>query len=207
MSDVTEAAEATVKPGKRRHNWIAIKRCWTAGEPVLDIASRFDLPPSSIYVQASRAKWPKRRDIQAAPVINLGPNLTSIARITEAALPQIIAQQHSAISAEVKARIRLWFDKTLTAADGLHAQVTSKIQGRLDVEEVKSLASSLEVIDRVARRTFGLDSPGSQGAGVAGLALVSQPWSGSAVIDVTPEPAARLEAPGSAPESPKEATP
>jgi hypothetical protein len=203
MSSVTAEPETQRKPKRRHHNWTAIKRCWTAGEPVLDIASRFDLPASSIYVQASRFKWPKRRDIQAAPVINLGPNLTSIARITEAALPQIIAQQHSAISAAVKERIRIWFDKTLVAADGLHAQVTSKINGRLDVEEVKSLASSLEVIDRVARRTFGLDSPAGTSA-VSGLSVITQPWSGSAIIDVTPEPA---QLPAVAQEAPKDATP
>ena len=207
MSDVTESTEATVKLKRAKYNWTGIKKAWVSGESVVDIGVRYNLPASAIYSKASISGWPRRRDLLQAMPKPETPSLTAIARTTETLIPQIVAQQHNVISAEVRNRIKAWFDKTLKACNGLHEQLDRKTKRNLDVEEIKSLAGSLELIDRVARRTFGLDSPGSQGAGVAGLALVSQPWSGSAIIDVTPEPVARLEAPATQPDVAKETAP
>ncbi len=190
MGAVTMEEPVTpTKPTKRRHNWAAIKKCWNAGEAVADISLRHNVGIQQIYQHASEGKWTRRRDMADAEQKPVMPSSAAIARTTETALPQIIAQQHAFVSAEVKRRINAWFDKTLSTADGLHDEIISKVRRIHDVEEIKSLAGSLELVDRVARRTFGLDSPGSQSSGISGLALVAQPWSGSAVIDVTPEPA------------------
>jgi hypothetical protein len=96
------------------------------------------------------------------------------------------AQAHGPIlSEEAKRHVKQWFDKVLSTAGRIHEQIDERLDRKLEVEELKSLALTLSSVDSTARRTFGLDQPGGPAA---------SPWAAASlarqcpVIDVEPIP-------------------
>lgn len=187
-TEAKEQREAERKTKGRREkgsiDWGPIRKDWNGGVSVAEISEKYGLSESTIYSQAQRHRWPKR-DLLAkgrqAPI-----NAPAVAaKAVEKAIESTVAQQVPAINAVVREKLAAWFEKVLATADRLHSQVDMMSGGRLEVEEIKSLASTLETIDRVSRRTFGLDSPAGSSVSVFS---VSAPVVSCPVIDVEPLP-------------------
>jgi hypothetical protein len=193
----TEAKEEKQEKGKRERrakgsiDWGPIRKAWNGGLSVAEICERYNISDSTIYSQAKRYRWPRREIIPGgrnAPIE--APAIA--AKATEKAIEQSVAQQIPAINAVVREKLSRWFEKVLATSDKLHAQVDALSDGRLEVEEIKSLASSLETIDRVSRRTFGLDSPSGSPVSVFSVAA---PTISCPVIDVETIPEATPSTP------------
>lgn len=188
----TEAKEEGETGGKAKGrtlkrmdvDWALVKRRWMSGEPAMQIASDMQIPYQTVYSHIRRSKWPKPKpkEVQQAmvPVVQ-----KTVAQETKEAVQREVMAQAPAIAAETRKRLNEWFEAVLRNAGMLQRQIEDASARRCEVEEVKSLASSLEVVDRVARRTFGLDSPAGSAVSVFSVAapVVSCP-----VIDVEPIP-------------------
>ena len=189
-TEATEQRETEGKAKGRREkgsiDWGPIRKDWNGGVSVAEISEKYGLSQSTVYSQAQRHRWPRREILakgRSAPI-----NAEAVAsKAVEKAIETTVAQQVPAINAVVRQKLSKWFEKVLATADRLHSQVDMMSGGRLEVEEIKSLASTLETIDRVSRRTFGLDSPSGSPVSVFSVAapVVSCP-----VIDVEPIPEA-----------------
>lgn len=165
-------------------DWAPIKRDWNNGIAVAEIREKYGIGLSSIYSQAKRHRWTRRETIIRGKTVPVNP--TAVAgKAVEKAIETTVSQQVPAIQQAVREKLNAWFQKVLVTTDRLHKQVDEMSEGRLEVEEIKSLSSSLETVDRVARRTFGLDSPAGSAVSVFS---VSAPVVSCPVIDVEPIP-------------------
>ena len=168
----TEAKEEREPRGKREKgsiDWGPIRKDWNGGVSVAEISEKYGLSQSTIYSQAQRHRWPRREILAKGRVAPIKAEVVA-SKAVEKAIETTVAQQVPAINAVVREKLSAWFEKVLATADRLHSQVDMMSGGRLEVEEIKSLASSLETIDRVSRRTFGLDSPGQSPVSVFSVA-------------------------------------
>jgi hypothetical protein len=174
-------------------DWVMVKRRYLDGEPAMQIAEELGIPCQTVYSHIRRSRWPKPepRQIakQVAPVM-----AKTVAQQTQEIVKQEVTSQAPAIAAEARKKLNDWFGKVLRVTDTLHRQIEDASERRCEVEEIKSLASSLEVVDRIARRTFGLDSPSGSPVSVFS---VSAPTISCPVIDVETIPEAT---PASAPQ-------
>lgn len=174
--------EMVKRRAKGTIDWGPIRKEWMKGCDVAEMASRHGTSPKTIYSQAARRKWPARETVvKAAAVTSRTGEMAG--EVVKRSIETSVAEQAPAIAAAVREQLNGWFTKVLRTTDKLQSHVDAMADGRLEVEEVKSLASSLEVVDRVARRTFGLDSPAGSAVSVFSVAapVVSCP-----VIDVEP---------------------
>ena len=94
-----------------------------------------------------------------------------------------------ALAAEARRKLNDWFERVLSTTEILHRQISDASSKRLEVEEIKSLSSSLETVDRIARRTFGLDSPTGSASPVSVFSVAS-PAIACPIIDVDTLPEA-----------------
>lgn len=167
-------------------DWVLVKRRYLDGEPAMQIAAELGIPCQTVYSHIRRSKWPKPapRAVakEVAPVLQ-----KTVAQETAEIVKQEVSAQAPAIAAEARRKLNDWFAKVLRVTDTLHRQIEDAAERRCEVEEIKSLSSSLETVDRIARRTFGLDSPAGSTVSVFSVAapVVSCP-----VIDVEPIPEA-----------------
>jgi len=189
----TEAKEGREQRGKRGStvkrmdvDWMLVKRRWMSGEPAMQIAADMQIPYQTVYSHIRRSKWPKpepKRVQQAvAPIVQ-----KTVAQETREAVQREVAQQAPAIAAETRRRLNEWFESVLRNAGMLQRQIEDASSRRCEVEELKTLSSSLETVDRIARRTFGLDAPAGSPVSVFS---VSAPTISCPVIDVETIPEA-----------------
>lgn len=167
-------------------DWPLVKRRFQAGESMLQLSKELNVPANTIYSHIRRHRWNRVERAQAARVIAPAVQKT-VAQETEQIVKQEVSMQAPAIAAEARRRLNDWFAKVLKVTDTLHRQIEDAAERRCEVEEIKSLSSSLETVDRIARRTFGLDSPSGSSVSVFSVAapVVSCP-----VIDVEALPEA-----------------
>lgn len=183
----TEAKEGKEPRGEQRErrakgsvDWAPIKRDWNNGVAVAEIREKYGIGLSSIYSQAKRHRWARRETIVKGRTVPVSAPAVA-AKATEKAIEQAVSAHAPAINSIVREKLAAWFEKVLVTTDRLHKQVDAMSEGRLEVEEIKSLSSSLETVDRIARRTFGLDSPAGSPVSVFS---VSAPTISCPVIDV-----------------------
>jgi predicted transcriptional regulator len=161
-------------------DWVMVKRRYLDGEPAMQIAEELGIPCQTVYSHIRRSRWPKPEPRavakQVAPVL-----AKTVAQQTHEIVKQEVTSQAPAIAAEARKKLNDWFGKVLRVTDTLHRQIEDASERRCEVEEIKSLASSLETVDRIARRTFGLDSPAGSPVSVFS---VSAPTISCPVIDV-----------------------
>ena len=161
----TEAKDGKEPRGKRGRtakrmdvDWVMVKRRYLDGEPAMQIAEELGIPCQTVYSHIRRSKWPK--PVPRAIAKTVAPVLAkTVAQQTQDIVKQEVTSQAPAIAAEARKKLNDWFGKVLRVTDTLHRQIEDASERRCEVEEIKSLASSLETVDRIARRTFGLDSP------------------------------------------------
>jgi hypothetical protein len=188
----TEAKEGKEPRGKREGkrakgtiDWNPVKRDWNRGLAVAEIARIHNLETSTIYAQASRHKWTKRQVVLKSKIETVDPREIA-QKAVEKRIEKEIQAHAPAISNAIRERLNGWFEKVLLTSGKLQVQIDNMVEGRLEVEEIKSLSSSLETVDRIARRTFGLDSPGQSTVSVFS---VQSPAVLCPVIDVETIPA------------------
>jgi transposase-like protein len=184
--DTVPTAQAKQRRKLPPQVWKAIKRQYLNGENIAEVAKQHGIAESSIYAKATRYSWPKR-----SVSINNGrilAELPSKALITSssAAVNQATQAEMPAIQAKVAAHIGQWLSKVEQNANDLQERVAEKILGKLEVEEIKTLALTLSSLNGTMRSVFGLDQPGGPAA---------SPWAAASlarqcpVIDVEPVPA------------------
>lgn len=187
-------------------DWRRIRQEWVQGYAIKEIAKAHGLSEGAIYSRASRLKWPKRAalipegralakipDEPRKPVVEIPEK--SVKEAAESAIAQAVQAQGMAIQAKVRERIEAWFGTVSTNANRLQEHITEKTVGNLEVEEIKSLSSSLASLHGTMRQVFGIDGP--EGSRVAAL-ITSTPAIACPVIDVESLPEA---APASTPTS------
>ncbi len=166
-------------------SWSIAKRRWLNGDSVADIAEELGIPRATIYDHSKRYDWPPRG--------STNPNGKALAalhpeqqRQLQESIQQHVAAVQPLVSEAVKREMQQWFDGVLQSAKSIKQKLDEKLERRLEVEELKSLALTLSSVDSTARRTFGLDQPGGPTA---------SPWAAASlarqcpVIDVEPIPA------------------
>ena len=163
--DRLSTAQAQRKPRNDCINWSRIKQRWINGDSVTDIATEQNIKRATIYSHADRFDWPKRGAAHPA-----GPAFNAVNPVTAKALEQNamlqVAVAAPIVTEEAKQHLRKWFDGIVATATTLHRAIDSAAERKLEVEEIKSLAISLNTVDQVARRTFGLDQPGASNGSV-----------------------------------------
>jgi hypothetical protein len=163
-------------------NWSKIRRQWSQGESPTLIARQHGVAVSSVYKHANKENWPQR----PGGVPRKKPDSEAIEGNCVATIePE--KPLRSAISLAVKERLSHHFSTVLSTVSILQRGVDEHANRRLEVEELKTLANTLDTVDKVARRTFGLDSPGSGSPGSL-LATVA-PAVLCPVLDAEPVPA------------------
>lgn len=179
-------------------NWRAIRKQWSQGYAIKEIARAHGLSEGAIYSRASRAKWPRRTEMivegramaklpeePKQPVVEISEKAAKEA--ADMAIAQAVNAQGMAIQAKVKERIEGWFQVVTTNANRLQEHITEKTAGNLEVEEIKSLSSSLASLHGTMRQVFGLDGP--DGSRVAAM-ITAAPTISCPVIDVETIPEA-----------------
>lgn len=164
--------------------WAPIRKAWSRGIPVAQIAKEHGVKEMTIYSQANRHKWPKREAVLKGKIAIVDPKEIA-QKAVEKSIEKAIVEQMPSINNVVRERLNGWFQRVLVTTDKLQSHIDAMADGRLEAEEVKTLSSSLETVDRVARRTFGLDSPGGH---VASVFSVASPNVLCPVIDVETVP-------------------
>lgn len=188
-ASVTEASSPREQRGKKAKgsiDWAPIKRDYVNGVSVSQIAQRHSISENTIYSQARRFRWVKKKPELKGMLETVSPKEIA-KKAVEKEVEKAIDEQRPVINSAVREQLNGWFQKILRTSDRLHEQIESAANVRLEVEEIKSLSSSLEVVDRIARRTFGLDSPNSHAVSVFS---VSSPTISCPVIDVEALPVA-----------------
>jgi hypothetical protein len=158
VTEAKEGKEPREKKAKGSIDWGAIKKRWNNGESVGEISQATGVKEATIYSHAMRYRWPKRQMLGGGRKTTIeAPAL--VEKAVEKAVETGVATQMPALNAAIREKLSAWFEKVLKTTDRLQSQIDSYADGRLEVEEIKTLSSSLETVDRIARRTFGLDSP------------------------------------------------
>jgi len=140
-----------------RTNWPEAYSLWVAGEPIARIVEATGISESSLRTKASRANWPQRQLFNAQRVAAKEiPKI--IERHMEATVKEEVAKAAVGIPRVLQEKIAEHFDRVLKTVKALHGQINDNASKRCEVEEIKSLSSSLDTLDRISRRTFGLDS-------------------------------------------------
>lgn len=172
------------KKAKGSIDWAPIRKAWSRGLPVAQIAKEHGIKEMTIYSQANRHRWPKREAVLKGKIAVVDPKQIA-EKAVEKGIEKAVAEQEPVIKQVVREKLNAWFQRILTTTDKLQTHVDLLADGRLEVEELKSLASTVEVVDRVARRTFGLDSPAGSSVSVFSVAA---PTVQCPIIDVEPIP-------------------
>lgn len=193
----TVSTEAKAPRGKQRLgngkgiDWGTVKRLWTSGMSVADIVSATGVKRGSIYSHAERFNWPTREEVRAS-VATIAPDKVRLPDVAlkhaDELIKQTVALHAPAVNETVRKRLDEWFQKVLSTVSSLQRQIDAHAERRCEVEEIKSLSSSLEVVDRIARRTFGLDSP--SGSAPVSVFSVSSPAIACPIIDIDTLPEA-----------------
>lgn len=163
-------------------NWSRIRRQWSQGESPTLIARQHGVAVSSVYKHAHKENWPQRPG--GVPKKKPEPEASTQ---QDAVMAEPEKSPKTAISLAVKERLSHHFATVLSTVAILQRGVDEHANRRLEVEELKTLANTLDTVDRIARRTFGLDSPG--GGSPGSLLATVAPAVLCPVIDAEPVPA------------------
>lgn len=170
-------ADPTVTKPKRKLQrtdtpWGRIKREWEAGTSTTTLSLRYGLTYDTVWRRSKREGWIRREEENT---------------------PKPASQQASQpVQSAVKERLGRHFVGVLDQVETLQQAIREHSSRRLEVEEIKSLSNSLDTVDRIARRTFGLDGPG--GGSPGSLLATVAPAVLCPVIDAEPVPAQVLPA-------------
>lgn len=154
-------------PPKGCTDWKRIRQEWQAGASPTVLAFRHGITYSSVYKRSVKEGWQRKEP--------------------ETASQAVIQSQASPVQSAVKERLGRHFIGVLDQVETLQQAIREHSSRRLEVEEIKSLSNSLDTVDRIARRTFGLDSPG--GGSPGSLLATVAPAVLCPVVDVDPVPA------------------
>ena len=167
-ADPTATESPIEQESQKVADWKTARAEWIAGISVEEIAKRHGVTVPAVYSRCRRERWPKRPKKPTPPIL---PEKLFKAEV-ETAVKTAVAVQSPAIHAAVKERLGAHLAAVLGTVETLHRSLDYAAGGRLEVEELKSLSSTLDNLDRVARRTFGLDGPsgGSPGSLLATVA-------------------------------------
>lgn len=179
-TEAKEGKEPREKKAKGSIDWAPIRKAWSRGLPVAQIAKEHGVKEMTIYSQANRHRWPKREAVLKGKIATVDPKELA-QKAVEKSIEKAVMEQAPAINNAIKEKLNAWFQRVLTTSDKLQSHIDAMADGRLEAEEVKTLSSSLETVDRIARRTFGLDSPAGSPVSVFS---VSAPTISCPVIDV-----------------------
>ncbi len=179
-TEAKEGKEPTEKKAKGTIDWAPIRKAWSRGLPVAQIAKEHGVKEMTIYSQANRHRWPKREAVLKGKIATVDPKELA-QKAVEKSIEKAVMEQAPAINNAIKEKLNAWFQRVLTTSDKLQSHIDAMADGRLEAEEVKTLSSSLETVDRIARRTFGLDAPSGSPVSVFS---VSAPTISCPVIDV-----------------------
>ena len=178
--------------------WRLIKRLYQEGQSIRLIAEAYGVTESAIYSKATRQDWPRRSVTIAAgkerarvietpkPEAVKVPEKAVAEAVKEAVQAQVQAQV-PALQAKVRERIETWFNVVTSNANRLQEHITDKTCGPLEVEEIKSLSSSLSSLHGTMRQVFGLD--GADGCKVAAM-ITASPAIACPIIDIDSLPEA-----------------
>lgn len=188
--------EQTTWSRKPRTDWADIRNAWIAGDSVEDICTQFGTTRNSVYSRSRSDDWPERVGQPVKPLAAMTKDRqeklahTQVRQAAKSVVLSEIRNLGQEVPAIIKEQIKEHFAATLHTTRQIHRKVDAKVDEADEVEDLRSLSSTLETIDRVARRTFGLDSPDGRnlGALVSCATSVSCPALGGSVIDVVPEP-------------------
>ena len=158
-TEAKEGKEPREKKAKGSIDWAPIRKAWSRGLPVAQIAKEHGVKEMTIYSQANRHRWPKREAVLKGKIATVDPKELA-QKAVERSIEKAVIEQAPAINNAIREKLNAWFQRVLTTSDKLQSHIDAMADGRLEAEEVKTLSSSLETVDRIARRTFGLDSPG-----------------------------------------------
>jgi hypothetical protein len=183
-TEAKEGKEPREKKAKGTIDWAPIRKAWSRGLPVAQIAKEHGVKEMTIYSQANRHRWPKREAVLKGKIATVDPKELA-QKAVEKSIEKAVMEQAPAINNAIKEKLNAWFQRVLTTSDKLQSHIDAMADGRLEAEEVKTLSSSLEVVDRIARRTFGLDGPAGSPVSVFS---VSAPTITCPVIDVETVP-------------------
>jgi hypothetical protein len=158
-ADLTEAKAPRKNPPRREMPWGRIQREWEAGGSPSAIAHRHGTTYSNLWKRAKKYGWQRKPDAAIEPAGS------------RQSLPAQQSPENS-IRGAVRERLGRHFTRVLDEVEILQRGIGEHSSRRLEVEEIKSLAQSLDLVDRIARRTFGLDGPsgGSPGSLLATVA-------------------------------------
>lgn len=165
-ADPTEAKARKRYPKPGTVQWGRIRKEWEAGASPATLAYRHGITYDAVYKRSKREGWEKREPAS-----------------------QQVSQQVSPpapIQNAVKERLGRHFQQVLQQVETLQRGIDEHSSRRLEVEELKTLSTTLDNLDRIARRTFGLDGPGGSAPGSL-LATVA-PAVLCPVVDVEPVP-------------------
>lgn len=170
---------------KARGDWPVIRAAWEAGERPVDLAKRFPISPETISNKATKDQWQRAglnttRIASKAIAANLIPQV--VQQEVKAAIHEEVAKVTHGIPAAVRAKLEEHFAAVIGTATELHKVIDRKVKGSLEVEEIKSLSSSLLNVDAIKRRAFGLDGPEGQRIS-AGLLMSTATPSRSIVVE------------------------
>ena len=180
--ELLDASPTEAKAPRKRHpargetDWKRIRKEWESGASPGQIAYRHGITYSSISKKSKKEGW-LRKELIAAP--------------SQSSTQQV--SQQAPIQHAVKERLGRHFQTILSQVETLQRAIDEHSSRRLEVEEIKSLSQSLDLVDRIARRTFGLDSPG--GGSPGSLLATVAPAVLCPVIEAEPVPPASLPPP------------
>jgi len=149
---VDAASTATKAPKKERKQypkngsiqWGRIKKEWEAGASPTTLAYRHGITYDAVYKRIKREGWERREP---------------------AAVQEVSQPVNQPIAMAVKERLGRHFQQVLNQVETLQRGIDEHSSRRLEVEELKTLSTTLDNLDRIARRTFGLDGPGGGSPG------------------------------------------
>ena len=161
-----EKAPRKKHPRQGTIQWGRIRKEWEAGGSTTQIAYRHGITYDAIWKRSKREGWVKPEREQTS---------------------QQVSQPASPVSVAVKERLGRHFATVLSQVETLQRGIDEHSCRRLEVEELKTLSTTLDNLDRIARRTFGLDGPG--GGSPGSLLATVAPAVLCPVIDAEPVPA------------------
>jgi len=145
---------------KKVVNWDAIKEDYTVKFlSVKEIEEKYGVKPMHLYQVSRRKGWQRVA----------GPVGQAARKAAKAVIDQAINRQIAHVRPAVEQAVKEWQDRTLSLAETARAKVGQHLSSELDVEELKTSVATLDTVDKVGRRTLGLDRE----AGDAGSARVA----------------------------------
>lgn len=161
--DVATAEKTPSQPAKRRHpdvqkgkrgfvpvdaDWTGIRQDYCQNAlSVKELAVKYGVNPHTIYKRSVREQWPIPKRVVK----------DRINRIAKLSVSQKVRETMQKVTPALEQAVKEWQERTIGLAGVAREKVAEKLSGELEAEELKTVASTLDVVDRVGRRSLGLD--------------------------------------------------